>query len=442
MSVPFVGFKFVPTDEELVGEFLFKKLTGTLCPNGSILIPGCDLYSKEEPWQVFQRFHPNPSDGHNECLYFFTQLKKKTIHSRAARKVGDGTWHGEDAGKKIVVDVELDGEKVSLKALKKRFSYRNKKSDQNCCWTMNELSILEYNGEPEIVLCQLKKNESAAVNKDYTCDDERPVKKRKSETKRRKLETENMNNHADLSNRELSNEFSEESIVDFIEQTMDASVDEEGINGKTKSEFGNDSDTVGEIMEHGDELNFGLNENSDVMVRRDESNINGKTKYGFKNDSDIVGEIMEHGDELNLEVNQNSDVTVRRDESNINEKTKYGFENDPDIVGGIMEHGDELNLGVDENSDVTVHRDESNSELNNAFASNGESMVIGDEMEWDFNSNGDTNTHKGSEELREEDLDDFIKSLWNPEYLVTSNSDTQQDLLFPQSIFAEISHID
>ncbi|WCJ23432.1 hypothetical protein M5689_005458 [Euphorbia peplus] len=219
---------------------------------------------------------------------------------------------------------------------------------------MHEFSILEYNGEPEIVLCQLKKNESATVNKDYTCDDERPVKKRKSETKKRKLEIENLNNvdHSD-SNSELSNDFSEEGIVDFIEWSMDASVDEEGINEKTES-----------VVE---------------------------------NDSDIVGEIMERGHELNLEVNKFYDVAVLRDESN--------------------------------------------SELNTTFGCNGESMVIGDELEWDFNSNGDTNSHKGSNELREKDVDDFIKSLLNPEYLVTSDSDTQQDLLFPQTTFVEISYI-
>ncbi|WCJ23636.1 NAC domain containing protein 19 [Euphorbia peplus] len=431
MSIPFIGFKFVPTDEELVGNFLFKQLTGTLCSYGSTLVPRHDLYSQEEPWQVYQQFDPNPSYGHNECLYFFTQLKKKPRDSRAVRKVGDGTWHGEDAGKKMVVEVELDGDqKVPLKAMKKRFSYRNKNSNHNGGWIMHEFSILEFDGDTDTVLCQLKKNESGAAAN---------VKRL---GKKRKLETEKLKNDYDdqcLSHGE-SNEFGEVVTVDFTEQTMDVAMAEEGFIENTKSNFGAGFEVV----------NSEVNRNSDLGVET----------MGFVNElnngSSVYSGSVVIGDELEQDFNNNGESNKFReedivhlieqtmgtvDEEGVNEKTNLEFENDSYIVGEIMECGDELNLGVNKNSDVTVLRDESNSELNTTFGSIGESMVIGDELEWDFNSNGDTNSHKGSGDLREEDLDDFIKSLLNPEYLVTSDSDTQQDLLFPQSIFAETSHI-
>ncbi|WCJ23635.1 NAC domain containing protein 19 [Euphorbia peplus] len=319
MSIPFVGFKFVPTDEELLGEFLFKRLTGTLCPNGSILIPCYDLYSKEEPWQVFQRFHPNPSYGHNECLYFFTQLKKKTIHSRASRKVGDGTWHGEDAGKKIVVDVELDGEKVSLKALKKRFSYRNKKSDQNCCWTMLEFSISEFNGEPEVVLCQLKKNDSTAM----------ASPKREVVNKKRKLEVSNDN--VDYSHNE-SQLLGDEITADSIEKASVTSV----------------SDTNGESMVVHDEsqLEFTNNtvQSSDTSVgdtNAERMVIPNELQLEFTNNNESDGDSSVIVRELELELMNNTDTDgegiVLRDE----QKLGFDYNVDTETNNEDMEHRDE-----------------------------------------------------------------------------------------------------
>ena len=85
-----------------------------------------NLYDSKEPWQIGGSLENSIlEDGEN--LYFFTRLKKKSVNSsRIDRRVGTGTWQGEDAGKAVV-------SRNSRKKIgsKKRFRYEKDKSPYN-----------------------------------------------------------------------------------------------------------------------------------------------------------------------------------------------------------------------------------------------------------------------------------------------------------------------
>ncbi|WCJ20547.1 NAC domain containing protein 86 [Euphorbia peplus] len=161
------GFRFIPTDQDLL-YFLFNKLTGgSLSPGEAMLVPESNLYGKQEPWQLFDEFAPKyiPLYGSDD-LFFFSKLIKKSQNSKnVERRVGisGGTWHREDKGKEVVAEVEIDQQqRVQIQGVKKRFKYKNKSSDQHHRWLMSELSLPELNGKT--VLCRIRKNEDLVAN--------------------------------------------------------------------------------------------------------------------------------------------------------------------------------------------------------------------------------------------------------------------------------------
>ncbi|KAF7843015.1 NAC domain-containing protein 67 [Senna tora] len=89
-----VGLKFLPTDAELVGCYLYKKVTGMALPNGVVF--ECDLYGKENPWEIWERYKQNVVKCvEGEDLYFFTKLKKKSPKAkRIERRIGIGRCMG------------------------------------------------------------------------------------------------------------------------------------------------------------------------------------------------------------------------------------------------------------------------------------------------------------------------------------------------------------
>ena len=86
-------------------------------------------------------------------------MKKKSVNSsRIDRKVGAGTWQGQEAGKVVVS--RNSREKIGSK---KRFRYEKDKSRHDGCWIMHEYSLnpslLPQNLEcSDLVPCQIRKN--------------------------------------------------------------------------------------------------------------------------------------------------------------------------------------------------------------------------------------------------------------------------------------------
>ncbi|KDP36973.1 hypothetical protein JCGZ_08565 [Jatropha curcas] len=155
------GYKFRPTDEELISHYLHRKVNGELSPIENQIIRDCDLYGQDEPWHIWERFGGLRLEE-DEGLFFFTALKRKSPNNtnckNISRRVGstDGHWHCETSGRSANLEIE------GFKATKKRFNYRNsKRLDQDRCWNMLEYSLDFGN----YVLCQLKTSSKNPLQK-------------------------------------------------------------------------------------------------------------------------------------------------------------------------------------------------------------------------------------------------------------------------------------
>ncbi|THG23952.1 hypothetical protein TEA_015961 [Camellia sinensis var. sinensis] len=134
MAIAFgVGGKSLPTNEELVSHYLFKKaIEEPLSYEGVILEH--DLYGDEEPWDIFWRSNWNKNVSN---YYYYTTLKKKKCKNqkfgkRFARTVGKGgTWSGVDSQ-------PIRNQKRVLIGCKKNFVYEKRGSAQHGRWLMKE----------------------------------------------------------------------------------------------------------------------------------------------------------------------------------------------------------------------------------------------------------------------------------------------------------------
>ncbi|CAK7327762.1 unnamed protein product [Dovyalis caffra] len=157
-----IGFRFLPSDRDLVIHYLYKKIKGIPLPS-DCTVTFCDLYGHQEPWEIWDTF----GGSDNEDLLFFTNLKKispipsrnlkkmKQSAPRTHRQVGSsaGTWHDEGRNKRC--------EWLGIQWLVKIFTYENPKSTtQNGAWMMHEYSLLPNDivGTPTAtVVCRLRK---------------------------------------------------------------------------------------------------------------------------------------------------------------------------------------------------------------------------------------------------------------------------------------------
>ena len=145
-----VGLRFDPTDEELVFDYLLRKVRGEVLPPGYVNY--CDdLYSHKNPWELF--------DKDLECpVYVFTHLKKrKDTHSNIIRSAGSGTWKGQntksfrDPGRNLIWFKKDFLFEVNKKNIKDGYDFSSKKNGH---WLMTEYS-LEDEGVNTCVLCTI-----------------------------------------------------------------------------------------------------------------------------------------------------------------------------------------------------------------------------------------------------------------------------------------------
>ncbi|XP_010249131.1 PREDICTED: NAC domain-containing protein 83-like [Nelumbo nucifera] len=86
------GFRFHPTDEELVLQYLKRKVFS--CPLPASIIPEVDIY-KHDPWDL-------PGDLENEKYFFCTRQAKYPNGNRSKRATGSGYWKATGLDKQIV----------------------------------------------------------------------------------------------------------------------------------------------------------------------------------------------------------------------------------------------------------------------------------------------------------------------------------------------------
>ncbi|XP_044489972.1 NAC domain containing protein 50-like [Mangifera indica] len=150
------GLRFRPSDDELIGYYLHRKIFGCLPLPCNIIVKVCDLYGSQEPWEIWEFYKRNFDD--NEDLYFFTALKKKSsMSNRISRKIGSGSWMSEDAATEIRTDGKVIG-------CKKRYRYEKKGSEHDGGWIMHEYSLL---GHGKYVLCRIQKNDRLAKKRGW-----------------------------------------------------------------------------------------------------------------------------------------------------------------------------------------------------------------------------------------------------------------------------------
>nr|XP_011466904.1 PREDICTED: uncharacterized protein LOC105352211 [Fragaria vesca subsp. vesca] len=154
-NVP-VGFRFHPTDEELIRHYLYLKnkvIKGPAEEEAAAVVPEVDLYGETEPWRIWEAH--GGADLYDQDLFFFTKLKKVNPHgTRINRKIGTGTWSEGEPSRPIFV-----GEKKNKTPIgrKRKFRYENKSSDHHGCWYMEEYS-LDGIKSADYVICRLREN--------------------------------------------------------------------------------------------------------------------------------------------------------------------------------------------------------------------------------------------------------------------------------------------
>ncbi len=124
------GFRFRPFDEELIIQYLLKKVRGEELPWEGI--HEFDIYGDKAPWEIFDDIVYGQEE---EKHYLFTRLKK--INKRVTRTAGCGTWH-ENSCNQIYDD---QGQHVI--GLNKQFCFKVKQESRmkKSKWIMHEFSL-------------------------------------------------------------------------------------------------------------------------------------------------------------------------------------------------------------------------------------------------------------------------------------------------------------
>ncbi|KAG6425718.1 hypothetical protein SASPL_116164 [Salvia splendens] len=154
------GFRFHPTDEELVDYYLRRKIS-----NRSIdldVIKDVDLY-KIEPWDL-QELCRIGTEDQNEWYFFSHKDKKYPTGTRTNRATTAGFWKATGRDKAIYSKHDLIGMRKTLVFYKGR-APNGQKSD----WIMHEYRLeTDENGTPQEegwVVCRVFKKRIATTQK-------------------------------------------------------------------------------------------------------------------------------------------------------------------------------------------------------------------------------------------------------------------------------------
>ncbi|GER35054.1 NAC domain-containing protein [Striga asiatica] len=153
------GFRFHPTDEELVDYYLRRKVTGRRIDLD--VIKDVDLY-KIEPWDL-QELCRIGTEEQNEWYFFSHKDKKYPTGTRTNRATAAGFWKATGRDKAIYTKHDLIGMRKTLVFYQGR-APNGQKSD----WIMHEYRLeTDENGTPQAswVVCRVFKKRIAAMRK-------------------------------------------------------------------------------------------------------------------------------------------------------------------------------------------------------------------------------------------------------------------------------------
>ncbi|KAJ6428427.1 hypothetical protein OIU84_023788 [Salix udensis] len=137
------GFRFHPTDEELVVQYLKRKVFA--CPLPASIIPEVDV-CKSDPWDL-------PGDLEQERYFFSTREAKYPNGNRSNRATGSGYWKATGIDKQIVTS---KGKQVA--GMKKTLVFYRGKPPHGTRtdWIMHEYRL----ASTETTACNALKNNS------------------------------------------------------------------------------------------------------------------------------------------------------------------------------------------------------------------------------------------------------------------------------------------
>ncbi|EOY22909.1 NAC domain protein, IPR003441 [Theobroma cacao] len=154
------GFRFHPTDEELVDYYLRKKITSRRIDLD--VIKDVDLY-KIEPWDL-QELCRIGTEEQNEWYFFSHKDKKYPTGTRTNRATAAGFWKATGRDKAIYSKHDLIGMRKTLVFYKGR-APNGQKSD----WIMHEYRLeTDENGTPQEegwAVCRVFKKRIATIRK-------------------------------------------------------------------------------------------------------------------------------------------------------------------------------------------------------------------------------------------------------------------------------------
>ncbi|ONK60942.1 uncharacterized protein A4U43_C08F24360 [Asparagus officinalis] len=149
------GFRFRPTDRELIGFFLKRKIaasSSSVAAAPSSLIKDFDVYSTE-PWNLPSDSFLSQSDE-KEMYFFSPRHPTSTSAKRVNRTAGCGFWYGSAGDTTIMIGTEVIGYKTQL-----TFKTRGKeKKKTNGDWIMHEFHLHSSSDDTvfdDMVLCRI-----------------------------------------------------------------------------------------------------------------------------------------------------------------------------------------------------------------------------------------------------------------------------------------------
>ncbi|CAA7025139.1 unnamed protein product [Microthlaspi erraticum] len=157
------GFRFHPTDEELVVQYLRRKVTGLPLP--ASVIPEIDI-CKANPWDL-------PGDCDSERYFFSMREAKYPNGNRSNRSTGSGYWKATGIDKQI-------GKKKLVVGMKKTLVFYKGKppNGTRTSWILHEYRLVDPEQESSEqkrnwVLCRVFLKKMSNNNNNKRKEDER-----------------------------------------------------------------------------------------------------------------------------------------------------------------------------------------------------------------------------------------------------------------------------
>ncbi|KAL7135177.1 hypothetical protein ABFS83_11G075200 [Erythranthe nasuta] len=132
------GFRFHPTDEELVVQYLKRKVQSSPLP--ASIIPHVNHVCNSDPWDL-------PGDSEQERYFFSKREVKYPNGNRSNRATGSGYWKATGLDKKIV---SWKNNEEIIVGMKKTLVFYRGKPPKGCRtdWVMHEFRLTTEQKQP------------------------------------------------------------------------------------------------------------------------------------------------------------------------------------------------------------------------------------------------------------------------------------------------------